>query len=146
MPYRRIVEKCVVHYYCYYFLLKIFFFLFSILSTISSLPLDYFSQVHGKCYWKAIRVGNTKQCSTNFSTITRIIFKLQHYKICLEDFFILSLKVNTELQHYLPIIKTLITALTKLPKNDDNYRILASKHMLTCVLKGYSFFFFFCKA
>ena len=39
------------------------------------------------------------------------------------DLTIHNLKVNTELQHHLPIIKTLTTTLTKLPKTDENYRI-----------------------
>ena len=41
---------------------------------------------------------------------------------------------------YLPIIKTLITALTKLPKNDDNYVILAFEHALIRVLRVSSIF------
>ena len=43
------------------------------------------------------------------------------------DLTIHNLKVNTELQHHLPIIKTLMTTLTKLPKTYDNYRIKAKK-------------------
>ena len=39
------------------------------------------------------------------------------------DLTIHNLKVNTELQRHLPIIKTLTTTLTKLPKTDENYRI-----------------------
>ena len=41
------------------------------------------------------------------------------------DLAIHNLKLNIELQHHLPIIKTLMTTLTKLPKTDDNYRIKA---------------------
>ena len=65
------------------------------------------------------------------------------YKIYSGDFFPLPLKVNTELWHHLPIIKTLITTLTKFPKTDDNYKILAFEYEFMRMLRGSSIFFFF---
>ena len=67
---------------------------------------------------------------------------MELYKICSDDFFFPLPKGKYWIiaLSYLPVIKTLITAITKLPKNDDNYGILASEHALMCVLRGSSIF------
>ena len=57
-------------------------------------------------------------------------FKVLVYPICDKEISI-ALCVHMCNEHY-----KLITTLTKLPKTDDNYGILAFEHVLTHILRG----------